>query len=86
MTITLDLTPQVEQEIQEAAERQGVTVEALAAALIADLRHRPMPQSLDDLKPRVPPPPGKTALQMVVGQWPGDETDEQVNKALEELS
>ena len=91
MTITLDLTPQAEQEIQEAAERQGKTVEELArqaitAAMIADLRDRPIPQSLADLKPRVPPPPGKTSLQMVVGQWPGDETDEQVNKALEELS
>ena len=91
MTITVEMTPQAEQEFQEAAQRQGKTVEALAqeaftAAMIVNLRNRPVPQSLDELKPRVPPPPGKTALQMVVGQWPGDETDEEINKALEELS
>ncbi len=91
MTMTLNLTPEMEREIQEAAARQGKTVEtltqeALTAAMIADLRNRPVPQSLDELKPRVSPPPGMTALQMVVGQWPGDETDEEINKALEELS
>ena len=33
------------------------------------------PQSLDELKPRVPPPPGMTAMQFIRGHWPGDETD-----------
>jgi predicted DNA-binding antitoxin AbrB/MazE fold protein len=31
-------------------------------------------------------PPGKTLADVVVGQWPGDETDEQVRQALENLS
>ena len=91
MTMTINFAPAVEQELREMAERQGKTVEtitqeAVMAAMLTELRNHHIPQSLDELKPRVPPPPGKTALQMVVGQWPGDETDEEINKALEELS
>ena len=33
-----------------------------------------------------PLPPGKTLDDVVCGQWPGDETDEQIYEALEELS
>ena len=33
-----------------------------------------------------PIPPGKTFDDMVMGQWPGDETDEEIRLALEELS
>lgn len=28
------------------------------------------------------PPPGKTWIDMVVGQWPGDETDEEIEEWL----
>lgn len=38
------------------------------------------------LKPARPLPPGKTLDDVVCGTWPGDETDEEVNRALEELS
>jgi hypothetical protein len=31
-------------------------------------------------------PPGKTLFDMVAGKWPGDETDEQIQEALERLS
>lgn len=31
-------------------------------------------------------PAGKTLFDMVAGKWPGDETDEEVNGALERLS
>ena len=31
-------------------------------------------------------PPGKTLADVVSGQWPGDETDEQIQQALQELS
>lgn len=91
LTITLELTPELETALKEEAERQGIapeglTPEAVMARLIAELKHRPVPQSLDEIKPRRLPPPGKTAMQMVVGQWPGDETDEEIRAALEELS
>ena len=31
-------------------------------------------------------PPGKTLADVVCGQWPGDETDEEIEAALRELS
>ena len=31
-------------------------------------------------------PPGKTLADMVSGKWPGDETEEQLQQALAELS
>ena len=36
--------------------------------------------------PPRPLPEGKTLNDVVEGTWPGDETDEEINKALEELS
>jgi hypothetical protein len=36
--------------------------------------------------PGRPLPPGKTWIDVIWGQWPGDETDEEINAALEELS
>ena len=36
--------------------------------------------------PRRTPPPGKTLADMVSGKWPGDETEEQIQQALAELS
>ncbi|MBI3910863.1 MAG: hypothetical protein HY320_08005 [Armatimonadetes bacterium] len=50
------------------------------------LKERQPPQSLADLKPRIPPPPGKSWLEGVIGQWPGDESDEEIERALAELS
>ena len=38
------------------------------------------------LKPARPLPPGKTLDDVVRGSWPGDESDEEINRALEELS
>lgn len=43
------------------------------------------PQSLEELKPRVPPPPGMTAMQFIEGQWPGDETEEELLATLKAM-
>lgn len=91
MTITLELTPGMEAALTEAAARQGVTPEGLTEqekmdALIAGLKDRPTPQTLAELKPHRLPPPGKTAMQMVYRQLPAEESDEEVRKALGELS
>lgn len=90
MTITLDLKPEEEQELREEAGRQGATLDdfaqqALMEKLIAGLKNRRIPQSLDEIKPRRLPPPGKTAMEMIVGQWPGDETDEELLAALKAM-
>ena len=87
MTITLDLTPGAEQELQKVAARQGKTVEALTrgaltAAMLADTRDRPVPQSLDELKPRRQLEPGQTLADVLAAHpWPGDETDEELQAA-----
>ena len=91
MTLTIELPQSEEIAWKEEAARRGVTPEELAKrammqALLAGLKDRPVPQSLDEIKPRRLPPPGKTAMQMVYQQLPADEPDEDVRKALEELS
>jgi hypothetical protein len=42
--------------------------------------------ALATYQPRRTLPPGKTFSDVISGKWPGDETDEQINAALEELS
>ena len=90
MTITLELTPGMEAVLKEEAERRGLAPEGLTEqevmeALIAGLKDRPIPQSLSEIKPRRLPPLGKTAMEMVIGQWPGDETDEELQAALKAM-
>jgi hypothetical protein len=95
MTIQVDFPPDVEARLREEAARRGqdtaefvrqvVERELMQQALLA-LRDRKRPQSLDELKPRIPSPSGTSWLAQVVGQWPGDESDEEISKALEELS
>ena len=94
MTLTIELPETEEAAWNAEAARLGVTPEELfqqaarekMQALIAGLKDRRVPQSLDEIKPRRLPPPGRTAMQMIVGQWPGDETDEEILQALAELS
>lgn len=91
MTVTLELTPELEAALIEEAARRGLPPEGLTepekmAALIAGLKNRPVPQSFAELRPRRLPPPGKTAMQMVYRQLRAEEPDEEISKALEELS
>lgn len=43
--------------------------------LSEEIRKWRAPQSLAELKPRIPPPPGMTAMQFIRGHWPGEDTD-----------
>lgn len=93
MTLTIELPETDEAAWNAEAARLGVTPEELfrqaarekMQALLAGLKDRRIPQSLDELRPRRLPPPGKTAMQMIVGQWPGDETDEELQAALKAM-
>ena len=59
--MTITITPELEKAIQEEAARQNKSPEQLAMeALIAGLKNRHVPQSLEELAPRKPLPPGKT--------------------------
>ena len=95
MTLQIEFPPDVEARLREEAARLGqdtaeyirhvVERELMQQSLMA-LKLRKRPQSLDELQPRVASPPGTSWLAQVVGQWPGDESDEEINKALEEMS
>ena len=95
MTLQIDLPPDAEAQLQAQAARAGqepaeyltqLVQQQLMLAALEALKDRKRPSSLDELQPRRPSPPGTSWLAQVAGKWPGDETDEQILKALEELS
>jgi hypothetical protein len=95
MTLTLDFSPEVAEQLRQEAARRGqetgqyvkdlvegqVRLQALQA-----LEERKPPQSLAELKPRIPPPAGSNGLDQVIGQWPGEETDDEIQAALDAIS
>ena len=90
MTITLDLPPGMEAALEEEAARQGLTLDSFARQAVQeqidDLKNRRIPQSLDEIKPRTPLPPGKTIKDMLPTEpWPGDETIEELLAALKAM-
>ena len=94
MTITIELPSDVAgrlnrkaaQDGQDMAEYvQSLVVHAAGVPDVAEMEaqinavsRQRAPQSLEDVTPRRQPPPGKTAMQMIQGQWPGDEKTEQL--------
>lgn len=71
---TLDLLPDL-----FAAERNR-------DMMLEELKNHRVPQSLDELKPRIQPPPGKTIRDMLSNDpWPGEETDEELLTALKAM-
>lgn len=95
MTIKFDLPPHIEEQLREEAASSGQQPDEYARSLVQrqlvireleTLRHRHSPQSLDELHARRPSTPGKSWLEEIRGQWPGDETDAEIDQALESLS
>jgi hypothetical protein len=95
MTMQIDFLPEVEARLREEAARQGrdaaeyvkaLVEQHLVVSALAALKHRKPPQSVDELQPRLPSPPGTSWLAQVVGQWPGDESDEEIGEALDAIS
>ncbi|MFN3652014.1 MAG: hypothetical protein ACK47B_20760 [Armatimonadota bacterium] len=79
------------EEAAEAGKEPGEYVsELLKRQLVLHeleaLKQRKPPQSLADLKPKRPAPPGQSWIAAIVGKWPGDESDEEVERILEEMS
>jgi hypothetical protein len=88
--LTITLTPEMERALADEAARQNKTPEQLAMeALLAGLRDRRVPQSLDELEPRKPLPPGKTLKDIIETlpkpDWSDDETDEKLLAALKAM-
>jgi hypothetical protein len=95
MTISFDLTPDLEAQLRAVAAQRGQEPADYVRALVEDqvrvqglesLKNRERPQSLADLKPRIPSPAGSNGLDQVIGQWPGGETDDEIQSALEAIS
>ena len=87
----LPLEMYLEELAESDANRTGE--EDPLAAAIRRLTSRTPEQVLADreeiLRSSPPPrplPPGKTLADVVVGTWPGDETDEEIFEMLEKLS
>ncbi|MBM3983836.1 MAG: hypothetical protein FJ304_26930 [Planctomycetes bacterium] len=66
---------------------------AKAIAWAESLKHRTDAELEEDRRrlfalspPPRPIPEGRTLADIVEGSWPGDETDEEINKALKRLS
>ncbi len=90
MTLVLEIPKAEEAAWEEEAAKLGLMLEeltqqAIMGKMFAGLKHRRIPQSLDEIKPRRLPPPGKTVWDMIAGQWPGDETDEELQAALKAM-
>lgn len=76
MTSITEIEAEAETLDEAIARMTNRTDEERAAALA---------YTLATLRPRIPPPPGSNGMEFVIGHWPGDETDEQIEAALEEL-
>src|SRR5438876_681809 len=79
MTLTQEAPMEEDVESLEAAiaRMTSRTPEEIASVRERILAATPPPREL---------PEGKTIFDVVMGKWPGDETDEQVLAALEKLS
>jgi hypothetical protein len=101
MTITIELMPDVADRLARKAAQDGMDMAeymqnlAVHAAEVPDAaemeaqieaaNRQHVPQSLKEVPPRRLPPPGKTAMQMIQGQWPGAETAEELLAQLKAL-
>ncbi len=90
-----DLSPQKTQKSERCPrpEKTVITIPTPSDDYVPRLRNRTVEQVERDAAALVsrdhkphPLPPGKTVWDMIVGQWPGDETDEEIAAALAELS
>lgn len=67
---------ETEEELLAALkEMDNIALRPSRQELSEQLRAWRTPQSRDELRPRIPAPPGMTAMQFIRGHWPGDETD-----------
>lgn len=84
MTTTIEISPEAEATLTERAAAAGLSISAYLQQMTET---QALPRTMEELMARVTVAPGETnGMAEVYGQWPGDETDEEVLAALEELS
>lgn len=95
MTLHIELSPATEARLRAEAERRGqdaaeflqeIVELRLSRDTLLALKNRKRPKSVDELKARNPAPSGSNGLAEIAGKWPGDESDDEIFRALEELS
>ena len=95
MSVTIELTKSMEDELESRAAANGQAPSELARDVLQNhlvhealnkLKHTDPVKSLQGLQSRRQIPVGSTSVREIVGKWPGDETDEEIAAALEELS
>ena len=78
----MTITPEEDGGEESALDRALAAMRNRTPEQIAEAQAR----AIAMYPPRRSPPPGKTLADVIVGKWPGDETDEQIQAALDELS
>lgn len=95
MSIQIELSPTIEARLRDTAQAngqdvaeyaQGVLERDLLQQALFTLKERQAPQSLQDLAAELPSPPGQNWLAGLVGEWPGEESDAELEVLLRELS
>ncbi len=89
MNTAFNIATELEERIRQEARQRAIDPQTLFETLVfnglTSLIPCKTPQSLAELKPRVPTPPGRSAIDAIAGQWSGDETEEELLAALKEL-
>jgi hypothetical protein len=95
MTVQVEIPPDLEERLRNEAADRGQNEEAYLSQVVQRellmrdleaLKRRTPPSSLGELRARTPTEAGKSWVEEVAGKWPGDESDEEIYRALEELS
>jgi hypothetical protein len=86
--MTISLPESTASALTREATEEGKLPEELAREVLSTyLRQRRIPQTIEELTPRKPLPPGKTLKDVLEAMppWPGNETDEELLTALKVL-
>jgi hypothetical protein len=79
-----DIAPETRKDLSDQAAARGLSVGEYIETLIVASR---LPRTREELLAQVMVPPGQSnGLAEIIGRWPGEETDEEINAALEEIS
>lgn len=78
---------------ENGSSRNEATEESALDRAVAAMTNRTPEQiaeaqarAIQSYAPKRLPPPGVSVFEVIAGKWPGDETDEEIKAALDELS
>lgn len=95
MSLVINLPAAWEEQLRAEAAEAGQEPEEYVSELLKRqlvlreleaLKRRKPPQSLADLNAKRLAPLGQSWIAGIVGKWPGKESDEEIERLLEEMS